>query len=116
MERITLRFSLFFSSVIINPAGVGCNPGQIADAGATAARTAIIIELLSCGRHPEETAVPAVCAEGENTMKLTQAQNRIFYIPNEKASDRPYLYYLKGDCCSAAIDAGNSAAHDSTPQ
>ena len=44
-------------------------------------------------------------------MKLTQAGQRIFYIPNEKASDRPYLYYLKGDRCSAAIDAGNSAAH-----
>jgi len=44
-------------------------------------------------------------------MKLIQASERIFYIPNEKASDRPYLYYLRGDRCSAAVDAGNSEAH-----
>lgn len=44
-------------------------------------------------------------------MKLTQAGKRIYYIPNEKASDRPYLYYIRGNDCSAAIDAGNSEAH-----
>lgn len=44
-------------------------------------------------------------------MKLVQLTNRIFYLPGEQVTDRPLLYYIRGDRYGIAVDAGNSEAH-----
>lgn len=44
-------------------------------------------------------------------MELKILTNRIFYNPHQPETDRPMQVYLRGDKCSLAIDAGNSAAH-----
>lgn len=44
-------------------------------------------------------------------MELIRFSDRIWYLPYERETDRPNLFYLKGDVCSAVIDAGNSQAH-----
>ena len=44
-------------------------------------------------------------------MELIRFSDRVWYLPGEHETDRPYLYYIKGDACSAVIDAGNSQAH-----
>ena len=44
-------------------------------------------------------------------MELIRFSERIWYLPGEHETDRPYLYYIRGDRCSAVIDAGNSQAH-----
>ncbi len=36
---------------------------------------------------------------------------RFFVFPYDRKTDRPNLYYLKGDHCAVAVDAGNSAEH-----
>ncbi|BBF41570.1 Zn-dependent hydrolase [Lachnospiraceae bacterium KM106-2] len=46
--------------------------------------------------------------ERKHLVKITA---RIYYFPGEEETDRPYLYYIKGDHYSAAVDAGNSKAH-----
>jgi len=42
---------------------------------------------------------------------LEKFTDRIYYLAGEQRTDRPYLYYIRGDRCSAVIDAGNSKAH-----
>lgn len=44
-------------------------------------------------------------------MNLVKVTDRIYYIPGEEETDRPFLYYIKGDDYSVAIDAGNSKKH-----
>ncbi len=44
-------------------------------------------------------------------MHLTEVTSRIFYLPGEEETDRPFLYYIKGDNYSVAVDAGNSREH-----
>ena len=44
-------------------------------------------------------------------MELIRFSERIWYLPYERESDRPNLFYVKGERCSAVIDAGNSQAH-----
>lgn len=44
-------------------------------------------------------------------MDLIPFSDRIWYLPGEQYTDRPFLYYLRGDRFSAMIDAGNSNAH-----
>lgn len=44
-------------------------------------------------------------------MSLIKITDRIYCLPYESVSDRPNLYYIKGDQYSVAIDAGNSKAH-----
>lgn len=41
-------------------------------------------------------------------IKLTE---RVYYLPGESETDRPFLYYIKGNDYSVAIDAGNSHNH-----
>ena len=43
--------------------------------------------------------------------KLINFSKCIWYLPSEERTDRPCLYYVKGDRFSIAIDAGNSKAH-----
>lgn len=42
---------------------------------------------------------------------LEKFSENIWYMRGEERTDRPYLYYIKGSRLSAAVDAGNSAAH-----
>ena len=42
---------------------------------------------------------------------LERLTERIWFLPGEEETDRPYLYYVNGDEKSLAIDAGNSPAH-----
>lgn len=42
---------------------------------------------------------------------LEKITDRVYCLPYESVSDRPNLYYIKGDSYSVAIDAGNSKAH-----
>ena len=42
---------------------------------------------------------------------LIQLSGRIWYYEGETETDRPYLYYIRGDEKSAVIDAGNSERH-----
>ena len=42
---------------------------------------------------------------------LIQLSGRIWYYEGEEETDRPYLYYIRGDEKSAVIDAGNSERH-----
>ena len=44
-------------------------------------------------------------------MKLHKINERFYYYPYTELTDRPNLYYLKGDDYSIAIDAGNSCRH-----
>lgn len=44
-------------------------------------------------------------------MKLIRITDRIYMYPFERRSDRPNLYYVKGDSYSVVVDAGNSEAH-----
>ncbi len=44
-------------------------------------------------------------------MTLRKISNRVYYLPQEDITDRPNLYYVLGDTCSLAIDAGNSKSH-----
>ena len=44
-------------------------------------------------------------------MKLRQFSSRVYYTPGEERTDRPWLFYLRGDRASLAVDAGNSPAH-----
>lgn len=44
-------------------------------------------------------------------MKLVKQSERVYYLPGEEETDRPYLYYIKGRDYSVAIDAGNSRRH-----
>ena len=41
---------------------------------------------------------------------LSRLSEHIWYIPFEKETDRPILYYIKGERCAIAVDAGNSPA------
>lgn len=42
---------------------------------------------------------------------LKRLTHRIFYLPHEEETDRPALYYIRGDRYSLAVDAGSSDAH-----
>ena len=43
--------------------------------------------------------------------ELIKISDRVYYLPGEQETDRPYLYYIKGKAYSVAIDAGNSKSH-----
>ena len=42
---------------------------------------------------------------------LIRMSDRLYVLPYEEKTDRPNLYYVKGDRYSVAVDAGNSKAH-----
>ena len=42
---------------------------------------------------------------------LIRMSERLFVLPYEEETDRPNLYYIRGDRYCAAVDAGNSKAH-----
>ena len=42
---------------------------------------------------------------------LIRFSERLYVLPYEEETDRPNLYYIKGDRYSAAVDAGNSEKH-----
>ena len=42
---------------------------------------------------------------------LQKITDRVWLLPQEEELDRPYLYYIKGDDYSLAVDAGSSPAH-----
>ena len=42
---------------------------------------------------------------------LTKQSDRVYFLPGEEFTDRPFLYYFKGDEYSFAVDAGNSRKH-----
>ena len=44
-------------------------------------------------------------------MGLIKLSDRIYMLPYVQKTDRPNLFYIKGDNYSVAIDAGNSKAH-----
>ena len=44
-------------------------------------------------------------------MDLVKVTDRIYYLPEHKETDRPYLYYIKGSDYSIAVDAGYSKEH-----
>ncbi|WP_315115692.1 MBL fold metallo-hydrolase [uncultured Clostridium sp.] len=44
-------------------------------------------------------------------MALTKVTERIYYLINDKETDRPVLGYIKGDKYSLMVDAGNSKNH-----
>ena len=44
-------------------------------------------------------------------MNLTRVTDRVYYLPGDPETDAPFLYYIRGDNCSAAVDAGQSRAH-----
>lgn len=46
-----------------------------------------------------------------NSLKLNKLSERLYCLPFEERSDRPNLYYIKGDDYSVAVDAGNSKKH-----
>lgn len=43
--------------------------------------------------------------------KLVKVSRRVYYLTGENSTDRPYLYYIKGENYSVVIDAGNSKNH-----
>ena len=43
--------------------------------------------------------------------ELIKLTDRVYYLPGEAKTDRPFLYYIKGKDYSVAIDAGNSKDH-----
>ena len=51
--------------------------------------------------------------EGGGFPALVRVSDRIWYLPGEDFTgrDRPFLYYVKGEKKSLAVDAGNSPAH-----
>lgn len=42
---------------------------------------------------------------------LKKLSERLYYLPFEEDTDRPNLYYIKGDDYAIAVDAGNSKRH-----
>lgn len=42
---------------------------------------------------------------------LQKLTDRIFFLPYEERTDRPCLYYIRGDRLSLAVDVGNAPAH-----
>ena len=44
-------------------------------------------------------------------MALTKVTERIYYLINDRETDRPVLGYIKGDKYSLMVDAGNSKNH-----
>ena len=44
-------------------------------------------------------------------MALTKVTERIYYLINEKETDRPVIGYISGDKYSLMVDAGNSKKH-----
>jgi len=44
-------------------------------------------------------------------MDLTKVTERVYYLINDKETDRPVLGYIKGDKYSLMVDAGNSKNH-----
>ena len=44
-------------------------------------------------------------------MRLNRFNERIWFTDPQEETDRPVLYYIKGDRYSLAVDAGNSALH-----
>lgn len=44
-------------------------------------------------------------------MDLTKVTERIYYLINDRETDRPVLGYIKGDKYSLMVDAGNSKNH-----
>lgn len=44
-------------------------------------------------------------------MTLTKVTERIYYLINDRETDRPVLGYIKGDKYSLMVDAGNSKNH-----
>lgn len=52
-------------------------------------------------------------ADGRDFPALVRVSDRIWYLPGEDFTgrDRPFLYYVKGEKKSLAVDAGNSPAH-----
>lgn len=44
-------------------------------------------------------------------MTLTKISERIYYLINDRETDRPLLGYIKGDKYSLMVDAGNSKKH-----
>ncbi|MGB5822932.1 MAG: MBL fold metallo-hydrolase [Proteocatella sp.] len=44
-------------------------------------------------------------------MILKEISNRIYYMPNTEATDRPTLGYVRGDSFSIMVDTGNSPKH-----
>lgn len=43
--------------------------------------------------------------------KLVKVTDKIYYFSGEQETDRPFLYYIKGNNYSVAIDAGQSKEH-----
>ena len=43
--------------------------------------------------------------------EFVKVTDRIYYFSGEKETDRPFLYYIKGNDYSVAIDAGQSKEH-----
>jgi len=46
-----------------------------------------------------------------NGYMMQQLTERIFFMKNQEETDRPVLGYVRGDCGSLMVDAGNSPAH-----
>lgn len=44
-------------------------------------------------------------------MDLTKVTRRVYYLINDRETDRPVLGYIKGDKYSLMVDAGNSKNH-----
>lgn len=44
-------------------------------------------------------------------MELNKISERVYMLERHEATDKPYLFYIKGDNYSVAIDAGNSKSH-----
>lgn len=44
-------------------------------------------------------------------MDLIQLTERIYCLPYQTETDQPNLFYIRGDACAAAIDAGQSKRH-----
>lgn len=47
-------------------------------------------------------------------MDLTKVTERIYYLINDRETDRPVLGYIKGDKYSLMVDAGNSSPINKT--
>lgn len=47
----------------------------------------------------------------EERSGLIRLGERLYVLPYEEETDRPNLYYIRGDCYCAAVDAGNSMKH-----
>jgi len=44
-------------------------------------------------------------------MTLTKVTDRIYFLENDKETDRALIGYIKGDKYSLMVDAGNSKNH-----